>query len=86
MRTPTLLFAGQEDVARAVSASSRDVPRADGQHVPTRLYVAPREGHQWAELRHQLFKANAELEWFERYVMGRTARLGGGARRPAQAS
>ena len=33
--------------------------------------IAPREAHQWGELRHQLFKANAELEWFERYVMGR---------------
>jgi hypothetical protein len=39
--------------------------------IPTRLFVAPREGHQWQELRHQLAKANAELEWFERYVMGR---------------
>jgi len=40
--------------------------------VPTRLYVAPREDHQWHELRHQLYKANAELEWFERYVMDRS--------------
>jgi dipeptidyl aminopeptidase/acylaminoacyl peptidase len=40
--------------------------------VPTRLYVAPREGHQWHELRHQIFKANAELEWFDRHVLGRT--------------
>jgi dipeptidyl aminopeptidase/acylaminoacyl peptidase len=37
--------------------------------VPTRLWVAPREGHQWVELRHQLTKANAELEWFDRYVL-----------------
>jgi dipeptidyl aminopeptidase/acylaminoacyl peptidase len=40
-------------------------------HVPTRLHIAPREGHQWTEVRHQLFKANAELEWFERYVRDR---------------
>ena len=40
-------------------------------NVPTRLYLAPREAHQWTELRHQLFKANVELEWFERYVRGR---------------
>ena len=39
--------------------------------VETHLYVAPRAGHQWQELRHQLFKANAELEWFERYARGR---------------
>ena len=40
--------------------------------VPTHLYVAPREGHQWRELRHQIFKANTELAWFERYALGRT--------------
>jgi dipeptidyl aminopeptidase/acylaminoacyl peptidase len=43
----------------------------DANGVPARLIVAPREGHQWSELRHQLRKANEELEWFERYVMGR---------------
>ena len=40
--------------------------------VPTRLWIAPREPHQWGELRHLLFKANTELEWFEKYAMGRT--------------
>ena len=40
--------------------------------VPTRLWIAPREPHQWGELRHLLFKANIELEWFEKYAMGRT--------------
>ena len=49
----------------------------------TRFYVAPREGHQWRELRHQIFKANAELEWFDRHVMGRTYRVGAGPRRTA---
>ena len=40
------------------------------------------KAHQWQELRHQLFKANAELEWFERYVMGRDLHLGAGPRAP----
>jgi hypothetical protein len=40
--------------------------------VPTHLYVAPREGHGWTELRHRLFKVQVEMEWFERYVNGRT--------------
>jgi hypothetical protein len=40
--------------------------------VPTHLYVAPRDGHQWQELRHLIFKANAELEWFERYARDRS--------------
>lgn len=35
------------------------------------MYVAPREGHGWRELRHRLFKANVELDWFERWVMER---------------
>jgi hypothetical protein len=33
--------------------------------------MAPREPHGWRELRHQLFKMNAELGWFEQYAMGR---------------
>jgi dipeptidyl aminopeptidase/acylaminoacyl peptidase len=71
VRTPTLLFAGQED-ARVPVAQSIEMYRAlVANGVETRLYVAPREGHQWGELRHQLFKANAELEWFERHVRGR---------------
>lgn len=40
--------------------------------VPTHLYVAPREPHGWTELRHRLFKMNAELDWFEKYAMGRS--------------
>jgi dipeptidyl aminopeptidase/acylaminoacyl peptidase len=37
--------------------------------VPTHLYVAPREGHGWQELRHQLAKFNAEMAWFEKYAL-----------------
>ncbi len=70
-RTPTLLIAGQEDV-RVPYLQAVEMFRAlKASHAPTRLYLAPREGHQWTELRHQLFKANAELEWFEQHVMGR---------------
>ncbi len=43
--------------------------RANG--VDTRLYMAPREPHGWRELRHQLFKINVELEWFEKHALGR---------------
>jgi dipeptidyl aminopeptidase/acylaminoacyl peptidase len=70
--TPTLLFAGDADV-RVPLAQSIEMYRAlRSLKVPTRLYVAPREGHTWADLRHQLFKANAELEWFDRYALGRS--------------
>jgi hypothetical protein len=40
--------------------------------VPTHLYVAPREPHGWAELRHQLFKMNTEIAWFEKYATTRS--------------
>ena len=39
--------------------------------IPTHLYVAPRQGHGWSELRHRLYKANIELEWFETWVTER---------------
>ena len=39
--------------------------------VPTHLYMAPREPHGWGELRHELFKVNVELDWFEKYVTKR---------------
>jgi dipeptidyl aminopeptidase/acylaminoacyl peptidase len=71
-RTPTLIFVGQND-PRVPMPQSVELYRAlKSNGVPTRLYVAPREPHGWAEPRHQLFKMNAELEWFERYAMGRS--------------
>jgi hypothetical protein len=33
--------------------------------------MAPREPHIWRELRHELFKANVELDWFEKHALGR---------------
>ena len=72
VKTPILLFAGENDT-RVPMAQSVEMYRAlKSQNVPTHLYVAPREGHQWSDPRHQLFKANAELEWFEKYAAGRT--------------
>ncbi len=38
---------------------------------PARLDAAPREPHGWTELRHQLFKMNVELDWFEKYATKR---------------
>jgi dipeptidyl aminopeptidase/acylaminoacyl peptidase len=71
VKTPTVFFAGQND-QRVPLAQSQEMSRAlRSNGVPTRLYVAPREGHQWGEIRHNFFKANAELEWFEKYAMGR---------------
>ena len=69
MKTPTLFFVGEND-PRVPKEQSIEMYRALKSHnVPTRLYVAPREGHNWIELRHQIAKANAELAWFSQYVL-----------------
>ena len=39
--------------------------------LPTHLYVPPRVGHGWSELRHRLFKLQIELEWFEKWLYNR---------------
>ena len=71
VRTPTLFVVGEQD-ARVPMAQSMEMYRAlRANGVPTGLVIAPREGHQWGELRHQIHKANVELEWFERHVQGR---------------
>ena len=72
VKTPTLFFVGDND-ARVPKEQSVEMYRALKSHnVPTHHYIAPREPHQWQELRHQIDKANKEIEWFERYARGRT--------------
>jgi dipeptidyl aminopeptidase/acylaminoacyl peptidase len=71
VKTPTIFLVGDAD-PRVPPPQSVEMYRALKHNgVPTRLYMAPREPHGWSELRHQLFKINAELEWFEKYVTGR---------------
>jgi dipeptidyl aminopeptidase/acylaminoacyl peptidase len=72
VKTPTLFFVGEND-ARVPKEQSIEMYRAlKANGVPTHLYIAPREPHQWREFRHQIFKANTELAWFEEYALGRT--------------
>ncbi len=72
IKTPALFFSSDRD-ERIGMWQSVEMYRALNSHgVPTHLYIAPREGHQWGELRHLLFKANTELEWFEKYARGKT--------------
>ncbi len=69
--TPTIFLVGEEDV-RVPMAQSVEMYRALASNgVPTHLYVAPREPHGWQELRHELFKVNVELDWFEKWVTKR---------------
>jgi dipeptidyl aminopeptidase/acylaminoacyl peptidase len=71
VKTPTIFLVGGRD-ERVPMPQSVEMYRAlKSNGVPTHLYVAPREPHGWQELRHELFKVNVELEWFEKYAMNR---------------
>lgn len=68
VKTPTLFLVGQED-PRVPMPQSVEMYRALKYNgVPTRLWVAPREGHGWSELRHVLFRVQVELEWFQKWL------------------
>ncbi len=69
--TPTIVLVGENDV-RVPPPQSVELYRALRTNgVPTHLYMAPREPHGWRELRHELFKVNVELDWFDKYVLGK---------------
>jgi dipeptidyl aminopeptidase/acylaminoacyl peptidase len=69
--TPTIFLVGQEDPQVPAPQSVEMYRALKSNGVATHLYMAPREGHGWTELRHSLFKMNVELEWFEKYATGR---------------
>jgi dipeptidyl aminopeptidase/acylaminoacyl peptidase len=69
--TPTIILVGQND-ERVPPPQSVELYRAlKSNGVPTHLYLGPREPHGWTELRHELFKMNVELDWFEKHAMKR---------------
>ena len=72
--TPTIFLVGERD-ERVPPQQSVEMYRAlKTNGVPTHLYMGPREPHGWSELRHQLFKMNVELDWFEKHARGREYR------------
>jgi dipeptidyl aminopeptidase/acylaminoacyl peptidase len=71
VKTPTIFFVGEKDPRVPMPQSIEMYQALKSLGVPTRLYVAPREPHGWAELRHNLTKLNAEIEWFEKHVTRR---------------
>jgi len=71
VKTPTIFYVGEKDPRVPMPQSIEMYQALKHNGVPTHLYIAPREPHGWTELRHNLFKMNAEIEWFEKYAMGR---------------
>ena len=71
VKTPTIFLVGEQDPRVPPPQSVEMYQALKHNGVPTHLYMAPREPHGWGELRHQLFKINVELEWFEKHVTGR---------------
>jgi dipeptidyl aminopeptidase/acylaminoacyl peptidase len=69
--TPTIFLVGERDVRVPMPQSVEMYRALRSLGVPTKLYVAPREPHGFGELRHQLYKVNAELAWFEQWVTKR---------------
>jgi dipeptidyl aminopeptidase/acylaminoacyl peptidase len=70
--TPTLFIIGDGDTRIPMPQSVEMFRALRSIGVPTALLVAPRENHQWGGLHHLLSKGNHELEWFDKYAMGRT--------------
>jgi dipeptidyl aminopeptidase/acylaminoacyl peptidase len=68
VKTPTLFLVGEKDPRVPLPQSVEMYRALKANGVETKLWVAPREPHGWQELRHQLFKVNVELDWFERHL------------------
>ena len=71
VKTPTLFFVGEKRPARADAAVDRNVPRAQVERRPDAPLHRAARAARLGELRHQLFKMNAEIEWFEKHATGR---------------
>ena len=72
VKTPTIFLVGEQDPRVPLPQSVEMFRALKSNGVPTHLYVAPREGHGWAELRHRLFKVQIEMEWFEKHGHNRS--------------
>jgi dipeptidyl aminopeptidase/acylaminoacyl peptidase len=69
--TPTLIQHGEADVRVPISQSYEFYNALKRHGVTTRLTVYPRQPHGFVEPKMTLDAARANLEWFDRFVMGR---------------
>lgn len=70
--TPTLIMAGAEDDRVPPTQSIMLYRALKTLGVETELYLAPREPHNFAELRHRLFQVNKHMDWFLSHLTGET--------------
>jgi dipeptidyl aminopeptidase/acylaminoacyl peptidase len=69
--TPTLIQHGEADVRVPVSQGYEFYNALKRQSVPTRMVVYPRQPHGLQEPKFILDAMTRNLEWFDRYVMGK---------------
>ena len=71
VKTPTLFFAGAEDVRVPPTQSIMMYRGLKAAGTDTQFYLAPEEPHGFRKPSHRLFKINRELQWFSKYVLGK---------------
>ncbi|ATQ43336.1 S9 family peptidase [Caulobacter mirabilis] len=71
VKTPVLILAGERDERVPASQSIMLYRSLKALGVETELYLAPREPHNFTELRHRLFQINVTMGWFAERVLGR---------------
>ena len=80
VKTPTLIQHGEADLRVPVSQGYELYNALKRQGVPTRMVVYPRQPHGIQEPRLQLDAMNRNLEWFDRWVMGKAGAPAAGTR------
>jgi dipeptidyl aminopeptidase/acylaminoacyl peptidase len=73
VKTPTLIQHGEADLRVPVSQGYELYNALKRQGVATKMVVYPRQPHAIQEPRLQLDAMVRNLEWFDRWVMGKTA-------------
>ncbi len=72
-KTPTLIVAGERDGAGPAQAREM-YNNLLWRGVPAELILFPGEGHIFAKPSHKKTKIRSEVEWFERYLLGKPPR------------
>ena len=70
--TPTMIQHGEADVRVPISQGYEFYNALKVKGVPTRMLVLPRQPHGPTEPKMQLAAMNANLEWFEKYIGGKS--------------